>query len=126
MAKDLDGSISGILTFSDDKNNFYRYLQKIEHLEPLEKKQNSLPSPSHQINKIKKNIIESLQKNPDQIIFYLPSTIFEIENLNPFNNKIDIIKIHSNTVKNEIKAQVFVLNEAFFRGNMYHILRTKL
>jgi hypothetical protein len=49
MAKDLDGSISGILTFSDDdKNNFYRYLQIIEqYLEPPEKKLK--PSPPHQM-----------------------------------------------------------------------------
>jgi hypothetical protein len=51
--------------------------------------------------------------------------IEKIENFDPFNNKIDI-KTHSNTVKNEIKAQVFVLNEAFFRGNVYHLLKKKI
>lgn len=44
MAEDLDGSTNCTLTFSDDKNNFYRYLKKIEqYLKPPEIKQ-SLPS----------------------------------------------------------------------------------
>ncbi len=36
------------------------------------------------------------------------------------------ILINTNTVKNETMAQVFVLNEAYFKGNMCHILRSKI
>ncbi len=78
------------------------------------------------IDQIEKNIIENQQKNTNQIIYYNPITISEIENLDPFNNKTDIINIHSNTVKNEIKDPVFVLDEAYFRGNMYYIVALEL
>jgi regulatory protein YycI of two-component signal transduction system YycFG len=51
-----------------------------QHLEPLEKKQKTLPPPISPnddiIYQIKKNIIENLQKN-NQIISYNP-TIFKI------------------------------------------------
>jgi hypothetical protein len=136
IGKDLDGSMDCISTFSsEDKKIFYKYLEKIDQsLEPPEKKQKALPSllspnTNDIINQIKKNIKGNLKRDTNQVISYTPTTnleIEEVEKLDPFNNKRSIINIHSKAVKNETMAQVFVLNEVYFRGKLYDILKSKI